>query len=416
MSDTFDIIRKENRLAYEFICGSHLYGLNTKDSDLDTKGVFFCQPTSLLGLPSSYLSQVSDERNDTNWYEFGKFMEMLLTSNPTVLESLFVPKDKVIGEIHPIINNIMSYKNEFITKQCFNPFIRYALDQIHKARGLNKKITKPVYNRLQPLDFAYTFYIQGSTKISNWLEYRGLKQKYCGLVSIPNMHEVYGLYYDFGAHIIGEEITKEQLHKELVSSNINDFINMRFVRFYSEYIGCESLFQTIDALIDLEPIGYRGIVNDDGKSNTVRLSSVSKGEKPICHMSYNASGYEKHCIDYKNYKDWEAKRNPVRYESNLNKNYDSKNMSHTFRLINMGCEIANGDGIILDRREAGDAEFLLNIRNHVYEYDDLIVQCQEKEKELKIAIEHSTIKEMVDVDLVESLLIDSRKKYYDGKL
>ena len=62
------------------------------------------------------------------------------------------------------------------------------LDQIKKARGLNKKITNPVYERLTPFDFAYTFYKQGSTKISDWLENRGLNKDFCGLVHIPNMH------------------------------------------------------------------------------------------------------------------------------------------------------------------------------------------------------------------------------------
>ncbi len=36
----FDIIRKEGRLLYEYIRGSHLYGLNNEFSDIDTSGVF----------------------------------------------------------------------------------------------------------------------------------------------------------------------------------------------------------------------------------------------------------------------------------------------------------------------------------------------------------------------------------------
>ena len=47
------------------------------------------------------------------------------------------------------------------TKECFKPFVSYALEQIHKARGLNKKIVNPVTERLTPFDFAYTFYKQG---------------------------------------------------------------------------------------------------------------------------------------------------------------------------------------------------------------------------------------------------------------
>ena len=36
---SFEKIRQEGRLLYEYIRGSHLYGLNNKDSDIDTSGV-----------------------------------------------------------------------------------------------------------------------------------------------------------------------------------------------------------------------------------------------------------------------------------------------------------------------------------------------------------------------------------------
>lgn len=39
--------------------------------------------------------------------------------------------------------------------------------------------------------------------------------------------------------------------------------------------------------------------------------------------------------------------NPKRYESNLDKTYDSKNMMHCFRLMHMASEIAEGKGVIL---------------------------------------------------------------------
>ena len=38
----FDIIRNDGRLLYEYIRGSHLYGLNNEDSDVDTCGVYAC--------------------------------------------------------------------------------------------------------------------------------------------------------------------------------------------------------------------------------------------------------------------------------------------------------------------------------------------------------------------------------------
>ena len=147
-------------------------------------------------------------------------------------------------------------------------------------------------------------------------------------------------------------------------------------------------------------------------STDMRGSSVSKGERPICWMVYNESGFKDHCRKYKDYKDWEKFRNPKRYESNLNKNYDSKNMYHSIRLIRMGREIANGDGIILNREEAGDRDFIMDIRHHKFEYDELMEIVNKEEKALNEAIANSKLPEEIDVNLVNDLLIEIRRKYY----
>ena len=159
-----------------------------------------------------------------------------------------------------------------------------------------------------------------------------------------------------------------------------------------------------------KPIGYSGMAGEN--SNELRLSSVSKGERPICYVSYNKDGYTKHCIAYKEYKDWEKHRNPRRYESNLNKNYDSKNMYHCFRLMRMGKEIANGDGLILNREEAGDRDLIMDIRHHKFEYDEIMALVTKEEEELNTAIAKSTLPDKIDFGLVNDILIGIRKKFY----
>ena len=409
---TFDDIRKRGLLLYEYKRGSHAYGLNTETSDEDFGGIYIAPSEQLLGLGLDYQGQVNNETNDIVWYELSKFMKLLLNANPTVLESLFVPDDCVIYE-HPIMTEIKKHRNEFITKKCFNSFGEYASSQIRKARGLNKKIVNPVTKRLEPLDFCYTFYNQGSTKIKNWLEYRGLKQKYCGLVSIPNMHDVYGVYYDFGMHLREEEISCDDfknLYFTFDSDNSKNNEWQKLLRYIYQDLNIVNRLSLEDAYNQLcnMTYGYKGMVGEDHLSNELRMSSVSKGDKPICQMSYNQNGYTKHCVDYKNYKDWEKHRNPVRYESNLNKNYDSKNMMHSMRLMNMCVEIAEGKGFNVDRRGI-DRDFLLKIKNHEFEYDELINALVKRENEMNEAIKNSLIPDDVDVELVDKLLLDARK-------
>lgn len=450
--ETFESIRKKGLLIYEYMRGSHSYGLNTPESDVDTGGVYLAPAEQLLGLGLDYQDQVESETHDDVWFEMNKFMRLLLSSNPTVLESLFIPDDCILYE-HPIMTEIKKHRDKFITKKCFDSFGGYAISQIRKARGLNKKIVNPVTERKGPLDFAYTFFRQGSTKIENWLEHRGLYQKYCGLVNIPNMDMTMGVYYDWGNHFLNEKVSLFNLldgynlfeedgtiplikERKRFVSKIDEAYNVSDISLAHEYeiellaIDHDIYFTQLGNMVrficdfykvsvddgtfekwfkEQKPIGYKGMVGEDNLSNELRLSSVSKGEEPICKMYYNKDGYSQHCREYKEYKEWEEKRNPVRYKSNLNKNYDAKNMLHSFRLLQMCIEIAKGEGFHSDRR-GRDREFLLDVKNHKYEYEEIIDMLDKKKCEMDEAIAESNIPDDIDVEFVNQLLIDIRKK------
>ncbi|MCD8296607.1 MAG: nucleotidyltransferase domain-containing protein, partial [Prevotella sp.] len=223
----FKQITDSNLLLYRYVRGSHAYGIATETSDMDEGGVYMCPLYQLNGLGFDYQDQVSDAKADKVWLELNKFMRLLVKSNPTVLESLFIPENYILYE-HPIMSRIKEHRDEFISKECFDSFYGYGVSQIKKCRGLNKKINNPVTERLWPLDFCYTFYGQGSSKIRNWLEYRGLDQKYCGLVNIPNMHDVYGCYYDWGRFFSDNGITHDDIimyRNYVPARKITDIVN-----------------------------------------------------------------------------------------------------------------------------------------------------------------------------------------------
>lgn len=390
---TFDIIRQDGRLLYEYVRGSHLYGLNNEYSDIDTSGVYACTENELFGC-YGYKAQVSDNKHDNTWFEIGELVRLLLKSNPTMLESLFIPADKIIGKVDQLMQPLLDQRDQFISKQCFNPFFGYAKSQIEKARGLNKKIVNPVEKRLSPFDFIYTFKGQGSTKLRDWLANRSLHQEFCGLVNIPNMHDVYGVYYDFGAHTAHHP--KWRTDKD-------------FLDFASSYFNTADEKETKQTVEAQPIIGYRGVINLDNDANELRLSSIDdKDTRPICFISYNQSGYSLHCRMYADYQTWLRERNPKRYESNLQKNYDSKNMMHCFRMIHMAREIAEGQGMQLER--TWDRQFLLDIRNHKYEYEEIVAMLEQETATMNDAMEHSTIRDKIDTDFVNSLLIDIRKQ------
>lgn len=402
MKFDIDYLRNNGLIAYEYIRGSHAYGLATEKSDKDIGGVFIIPKDKLFSLRDEYVEQVADEKNDVVFYELGRWVELLMKSNPTALESLFIPEDCIIGEIHPAVKYILDNRDLFVTQAAFKPMYGYSVSQIEKARGLNKKIVNPVTERKDILDFCYTFKNQGSQPIKDFLVENRLDQKYCGLVNVPNMKDVYGVYYDFAAYFKFENIDWFRFDFSIdgVKAPFNKFISIGEAK------------DIIDRIENKEFFHYKGIVDPDeiDKSNTVRLCSIPKGEKPICFLTYNKDAYTCHCRDYKEYKDWEGHRNPVRYESNLGHNYDAKNMSHCMRLTRMAKELASGEGFNV--RRTWDRQYLLDIKNHKFEYEEVIKQVEKEKEDMEKAMKTCTLPLDIDYDKINELLLEARKIAY----
>ena len=430
----FQEIRDKDLLLYEYVRGSVSQGINTPLSDIDHGGIYLAPAEQLLGLGIDYQDEIKSEKGDDDWMELNKFMRLLLKSNPTVLESLFIDDKYVLYE-HPIMTEIKKHRNEFITKECFSCFIGYSCEQIKKCRSLKKLFVQPIVERKTVLDFCYTFYKQGSTKIENWLDYRGLKQKYCGLVNIPNMMETIGVYYDWGNHFLNENVHIEELYgaydnigtysttdiitKMKKSTDDSEKLKLEedlkkchmcnMVEFIMDFYHLDDMFALRNWYYEQRPIGYKGIVNEKGTSNELRLSSVAKDEKPVCYMTYNKNAFSSHCKDYKEYKDWEKNRNPVRYLQNKGRQFDRKNVAHAIRLMHMGIEIARGEGVKVDRTNI-DRDFILNIRNGNSSYEDIISYLENKKIEMEDAMTSSTLPEKIDINRVNDLLLQIRKK------
>ena len=439
----FDTVRKSGALLYEYIRGSQAYGTALPTSDVDMGGVYICRPDTLYGLRGRYQEQIADDKNDVVWYELGRYVALLLESNPNMIESLYIPDRCVVYE-HPIIKELKTNRDMFLTQECFKSFIGYATTQIQKARGLNKKCVNQITERKTPIDFCFTFKNQGTTPISAWLDENGLKQIYCGLNHLPNMNQMYGLFYDWGQHLHMEWKTPEEFANFMYNASYwseeNKQENMAAKPFiYSiqdynpelwqtikplklhEIPGCDNFYQAqewnrkrwIKLYHEITPKGYHGIQKESGTSNDIHLDSIVKFDKPLCYMSYNEDGYQSHCKQYKEYKDWEKKRNPQRYLENMNngRGYDAKKVAHSVRLLHMGIEIATTGHFNVDRTNI-DRDLILDIRAGKYKYEELIERLVKDKACLDDAIKTTKLPVSVNADDINQLLIDLRNKYY----
>lgn len=361
MQLTVQDLKNKGLLLFEAISGSRAYGTHKPTSDTDYRGVYILPIENLLGY--DYVEQVSDATNDAVYYEIGRFLQLLQSQNPNIIELFNMPQENIIYK-HPMFDMILEHKDKFISKVCRHSFGGYAIAQIQKARGLNKKIVNPVAReRKSILDFCYVIDGYSTYPLRQFLDNSAYDQSKCGLVNVPHAKDVYALFYD---HYGSDETSR---------------------------------------------IGYRGIVNDDDTSNEVRLSSIPKGEKPVATIIYNKDGYTRYCKDYKEYWDWVDKRNEDRYNTNTEhgKNYDSKNMMHCIRLLRMAAEIARDNKVMVKRPDATE---LMSIRNGDRDYDDLISEADNALLELDTLYEQSDLQDSVDKEFVNQLLIDFRMKMY----
>jgi hypothetical protein len=76
----------------------------------------------------------------------------------------------------------------------------------------------------------------------------------------------------------------------------------------------------------------------------------------------------------------------------------------------MCIEVAEGKGILIDRRNI-DREFLMDVRNRKYTYDELMGKLLELKAKMDKAIEESVIRENIDIEFVNNLLLDCRKYF-----
>ncbi|MDQ8188740.1 DNA polymerase beta superfamily protein [Roseibacillus persicicus] len=344
-------VRASRGLLFDAVAGSRAYGTDHARSDEDRRGVFVAPNEIMLGFEP--VTQVSDEKSDEVYYELRRFGELLLKNNPNALELLAMPEDCIRFQA-PAFSLLTP--SLFLSKLCGQTYANYAMGQIRKARGLNKEIVNPQpEKRKSLLDFCYVLEGQGSVALTGWLHERGLLESRCGLVGVEHAPGTYALFYD-----------------------------------------------------DSSSFGYRGIVSKKDDS-ALLCSSVPREARPIAWVSCNSDAYKAHCKSHREYWQWVELRNEERYQTNTEhgRGYDSKNLMHTLRLLDMAEEIAT-EGLLRVRRP--NREWLMRVRAGEFSYEELVARAEEQVQRVEEAFAKSTLPARPDEAKVSEVLHEIRNQ------
>lgn len=341
-------------LLLKCIVGSQAYSTNTPESDIDIKGIYQQSNRKLLGY--GYRPQYEVGKDEV-YFEIKRFLDLLETANPTILELLFSPDDCIISK-HSKLDSLFLNKYSFLTQKCKMSFGGYAVQQIKKAKGLEKKQNweKDKIEKKEPIDFCYVV-IDKQTKISN------VKQ---------------------GVYPLKDWLRKQKINHENVYLNKLNHTAEGYQLYY----------------------GKGGIMTKDNN----RLKTISSPiiAEPIATILYNENAFTQHKRDYESYQIWLKERNTSRYVDfkTHGQSYDGKNLLHCRRLLDMAIEIAKEGNLIVRRP---NKEYLLSIRRGEVDLGDIIKKAEEDLLLLDELYKNSSLPDKVNQFLIEDILLEIRE-------
>lgn len=363
MNLSIEDLKQQNLILLDTVSGSRAYGLDTPESDTDTRGVFILPQDLYFGF--GYIEQVNSERNDHTYYELGKYLKLLAKNNPSAIELLFAPQETIIYR-HPLMDRIKP--EPILSRLCRDSFAGYAMSQVKRAKGLNKKIFNPVSDVLpRPIDCCHIVEGDRTVPAEQWLAGQKMFAERCGLSALTHVRDGYALFYADDYH-----------HGD--------------ARF-------KGLFRSDTIHGASQP------------SQDVCLSSIPKGMQPRAWLVFNKDEFSRRLRDYHEYRAWEQSRNQERYQGTLEHGggYDAKNMMHTFRLLRMAKEIADTGRPQIRRPDRDD---LLAIKAGRFTYEDLMAKAAEELEKIDESFAVSQLQDEPDVDQIERWAIEIRKAWY----
>lgn len=368
----------DQRFLLLAITGSKAYGLDIDGiSDTDYKGIFIAPKSYYLGLKkieqlegkekAGVFTQKENEKglmkvdfltnkfkfiedHDFVIYELQKYLKLLVNANPNIQELLWL--DNYIY-LNPLAKILIANRQKFLTKKVKASYIGYANAQLKKVETHRKWLLNPPKSNPKPEDFGFT-----------------------------------------------------DLYKPLSLSEINAFMNFLWmvVRDCIEYLQPAEELKTILQ----EKIDYKQIFLNHRFPQEVHreIQEYTNSSDDFMRLTFASREYLAAKKEWNNYQNWLNNRNSKRKVLEAKCGYDSKHASHALRLLYTGQEIIKKKTLIVDRKKAGDAEYLLQVKLGNISYEEVMMECNRIYNEIKSMKDQDIdLPDYVDKDFLNDLSI-----------
>lgn len=180
-------------VLYETRAGSHAYGVDGPDSDLDIVG--FCIPPKEVVFPHlrGEIPLFGDQKQrfkkfrahnidaphiydrgpiDLTMFSIPRYFHQLRKNNPNWLETIFTPKE-VVETCHPIAEKVRDNATAFLNQRASDSFGGLARSQLSKMRKRDRKperLYKYAYHAVRGVEEGIQIYEEGSLDVRAFQE------------------------------------------------------------------------------------------------------------------------------------------------------------------------------------------------------------------------------------------------------
>ncbi len=139
-SDEYSFLHRNEHLKDRIILlgvsGSHAYGTNNENSDIDLRGICLEKPDEIIGLQR--FEQYTDEHTDSVIFGFNKVMRLLIDCNPALIELLGLDPAQYIY-LNDIGKQLVDNRHMFLSKKAARSFGGYADMQLRRLQNANAR-------------------------------------------------------------------------------------------------------------------------------------------------------------------------------------------------------------------------------------------------------------------------------------
>ena len=336
-------------LAFLGVCGSQSFGLADEASDLDLVGFYVPKGKLLYGLSGkSGLERVEEiefqfegKKCEAKIHDVRKAGALIARSNPNMVDMLWIDEQFIIVD-SPFYRDIRATREKLLTAEYILKLRAYAVGQVKRIESHRRWLVAAASGE----------FLQKPTRAD---------------YGLPEAPMIPSAVYDAVTSIAALETLPDGFHDEVVGL-VADEVRLKASKVTSgaglaDYIRAWNLSLT----------AWSSTVLSLGKHMSPEILAAARAE-----MKY------KHALDdWKAYERWKAERNPLRAVLETKAGFDCKHGSHVIRLLTMAKEAAAGKGLILDRRKAGDHEFLLKLKRGDIPYEEYRVMADKLDAEIE---------------------------------